>query len=222
MAELLLAGPVVASLEQDMRVRIQVLAEQGVTPTLALVRVGNRPDDLSYEGMLLKHADQLGIAVQVFALAADATTETLVSQIHAINADAHIHGCLLFRPLPSGVNDKQVCDSLAIEKDIDGISSAALGSIFVGSDEGFAPGTAQACVTTLDHYGISLAGKHVVVIGRSLVIGRPVALLLLHRHATVSICHSRTEHLAEHTRQADIVICATGKARFYDAQYAAT
>lgn len=219
MATLLLAKPVVDALQETIQSRIEVLADQGVTPTLGIVRVGARPDDLSYEKMLLKQAQAVGIAAQVFELAATSSTEDVLAEIEEVNNNPSIHGCLIFRPLPKAIDEKRVCDALAIEKDIDGISCAALGAVFMNSPEGFAPGTAQACLTTLDHYGVPLEGKHVVVVGRSLVVGRPVALLLLHRHATVSMCHSRTSDLAKLTQQADIVICATGLARKYDARY---
>lgn len=123
----------------------------------------------------------------------------------------------MFRPLPSEMEDKLVCDELAMAKDIDGVSTASLGAVFTDAKEGFAPSTAEACVRALDFYDIPVEGKHVVVVGRSLVVGKPVAMLLLRRNASVTICHSRTEDLPKIMRTADIVICATGRARAFDA-----
>ena len=145
--------------------------------------------------------------------------EKLLLQLRRINGDSKIHGCLLFRPLPENMEEKLVSDELAMAKDIDGISTASLGAVFTDAVEGYAPCTAEACVKMLDHYNIPVEGKHVVVVGRSLVVGKPVAMLLLRRNASVTICHSRTADLAEITHTADIVICATGRARAYDARY---
>ena len=146
------------------------------------------------------------------------TQSELHSQIQCINQDASIHGCLLFRPLPDFMDEKQICDELHMQKDVDGISSASLGAVFTDSPEGFAPCTAVACEKILDHYQIPIEGKHVVVVGRSLVIGKPVAMLLLKRNASVTICHSKTDGLESIMRSADIVICATGRARAYGAE----
>ncbi|MCI8468446.1 MAG: bifunctional 5,10-methylene-tetrahydrofolate dehydrogenase/5,10-methylene-tetrahydrofolate cyclohydrolase [Eggerthellaceae bacterium] len=213
MATMLTGKPVIEAMREDLLTRVAALAERGVTPGLAIVRVGERPDDLSYERTAVKRAEGLGIAVRVEALPADATQAQLEAVIDAVNDDASIHGCLLFRPLPAQMDERAVCDRLAAAKDVDGISSASLAGVFADTGEGFPPATAQACLEVLDHYGIPVAGRHVVVVGRSLVIGRPVALMLLARHATVTLCHSRTERLAAHMAAADIVVCATGRAR---------
>lgn len=215
MAKTLTGKEVIAALRDDLLVRIERLAALGVTPTLAIVRVGERPDDLSYERTALKRAEGLGVAVRTFVLPADATQARLEAVIDEVNADAGIHGCLLFRPLPSGIDERAVCDRLAPEKDIDGISSASLAGVFADTGEGFPPATAQACLEMLDFYDLPVAGKRVVVLGRSLVIGRPVAMMLLARHATVTLAHSRTADAAAHTREADIVVCATGRAKAY-------
>lgn len=217
MATRLTGKEVVARMGENMRDRVEALAAQGITPTLAIVRVGERPDDLSYERTALKRAEGLGIEVRSMVLPVDASQDELLSIIENINADDGIHGCLLFRPLPKSIDEKAVCDALAPRKDIDGISAASLSAVFTGEGEGFAPATAQACIEMLDFYGIGLEGKHVCVVGRSLVIGRPVAMMALERNASVTICHSKTSNLAEKMRGADIVICATGRARAYGA-----
>ena len=175
--------------------RVEEIKARGVEPTLAIVRVGKRPDDLSYERTAIKRATSLGIATRVFEMDEFVTQSELHSQIQCINQDASIHGCLLFRPLPDFMDEKQICDELHMQKDVDGISSASLGAVFTDSPEGFAPCTAVACEKILDHYQIPIEGKHVVVVGRSLVIGKPVAMLLLKRNASVTICHSKTDGL---------------------------
>lgn len=219
MPQLLTGKEVSAALGEDLRERIARLAACGITPTLAIVRVGERPDDLSYERTAVKRAEGLGIAVRPFTLPAEASQAELEAVIDAVNADDAIHGCLMFRPLPSTMDERAVCDRLAPEKDIDGISSASLAGVFADTGEGFPPATAEACLATLDFYGIPIEGRRVVVLGRSLVIGRPVAMMLLARHATVTLAHSRTEDAAAHTREADIVVCATGRARAFGPEY---
>ena len=219
MAELLKGKPVVDAMAQDIRARVEALAASGVTPTLAIVRVGERPDDLSYERTAMKRAAGLGISVKQYVLDAEASQADLEAALRDVNADDQVHGCLMFRPLPRTIDEKAMCDTLAAAKDIDGISTASLASVFTDGSDGFPPATAEACVKVLDHYQVPIEGKHVVVIGRSLVIGKPVAMMLLRRNATVTMCHSRTENLAEVCRAADIVICATGRARAYGREF---
>ena len=219
MAQILTGKEVAAAIKEDLAPRIEVLAAAGVTPCLALLRVGERPDDLSYERSAIKVAAGLGIATKQFTLAADVSQKEISAAIAAINDDAAIHGCLMFRPLPKGIDETAMCNQLDVRKDMDGIGLPALASIFAGTGEGYAPCTAQACIEMCDFYNIPLVGKHVVVVGRSLVIGKPVAMLFLQRNATVTVCHSRSENLAEITRQADIVVCATGRAKAYGAEY---
>lgn len=219
MAKLLTGKEVSSAIWENLMPRIDRLRAAGVAPTLAIVRVGERPDDLSYERTATKRADTLGIAVRRFELPADATQAQLEEVVDLVNTDETIHGCLLFRPLPVAMDERAVCDRLAPEKDIDGIGSASLAGVFADTGEGFPPATARACLETLDFYGIPVEGKRVVVLGRSLVIGRPVAMMLLARHATVTLAHSRTEDAAAHTREADIVVCATGRARAFGPEY---
>ncbi len=219
MAELLKGKPVVDAMAQDICARVEALAASGVTPTLAIVRVGERPDDLSYERTAMKRAAGLGISVKQYVLDAEASQADLEAALCDVNADDQVHGCLMFRPLPRSIDEKAMCDTLAAAKDVDGISTASLASVFTDGSDGFPPATAEACVKMLDHYQVPIEGKHVVVIGRSLVIGKPVAMMLLRRNATVTMCHSRTENLAEVCRAADIVICATGRARAYGREF---
>lgn len=217
MADLLLGKPVADAMAADIVARAKALTASGKQPTLAIVRVGERPDDLTYERSAMKRANACGIAVKQFVLPADASTDDVLAAVAAVNSDDSIHGCLLFRPLPEGIDEQTVCNALDPAKDIDGITRGSLATLLAGTGEGFAPCTAAACIDILDHYGINPQGKKAVVLGRSLVIGKPVALMLLARNATVTVCHSRTQDLASAVRDADIVVCATGRARAYGA-----
>lgn len=215
MAERLAGKPVVEKIAEELGSRIGSLVERGVECGLALLRIGERPDDLSYERTAVKRAESLGIKLRRTVLEDGASQDEIEAAIDGINRDASAHGCLMFRPLPGDIDEQAVCDTLKTEKDIDGISSAALAAVFMDRDFGFAPCTAAACMRMLDFYGIPLEGAHVVVVGRSLVIGKPIAMMLLRRNATVTLCHSRTKDLASTMRAADIVVCATGRARMF-------
>ena len=195
MAELLKGKPVVDRMAEDMRGRIAALEEQGVKPTLALVRLGQRPDDLSYERTAVKRAAGLGIHTKPYVLDEFAPEAALKATLQSINYDKTVHGCLMFRPLPTFMDEKAMCNTLTAAKDVDGISLASLAAVFTDAPDGFPPCTAAACVAILEHYKVPIAGKHVVVIGRSLVVGKPVSMMLLRRNASVTICHSRTENL---------------------------
>lgn len=219
MTRVLHSKPVTDAIADDLAHRVDRLHILGIDPTLAIVRVGSRADDLSYERTAIKRAQALGLSTRVFEMDEKVSQEKLLLQLRRINADSNIHGCLVFRPLPENMEDKLICDELAMAKDVDGVSTASLGAVFTDAKEGFAPSTAEACVKTLDFYDIPVEGKHVVVVGRSLVVGKPVAMLLLRRNASVTICHSRTTDLAKIMRTADIVICATGRPRAFNADY---
>ncbi|MDO5023293.1 bifunctional 5,10-methylenetetrahydrofolate dehydrogenase/5,10-methenyltetrahydrofolate cyclohydrolase [Slackia piriformis] len=219
MPRILAGKPIIDALKEDGLKRVAVLKDRGVDPVLAIVRIGARPDDLSYERTAIKRAEALGIGVRLFQLDENAGQDALMKAIGEINADQGIHGCLMFRPLPAGYDEEAACEALDPRKDVDGIGRAALAHVFTGRGEGFAPCTAAACLEMLDGYGMAIEGKHAVVVGRSLVIGRPVAMMLLERNATVTVCHSRTENLPAVVKAADIVVLATGRARAYDKTY---
>lgn len=212
MAEILKGAPVAAAMSEELIARAEKLKENGITPTLAILRVGERPDDISYETGAMKRCDKIGIAVKRFLLPADCTGEQLLDTIREINGDAAIHGCLLFRPLPDREMEAAVCALLAPEKDVDGMTAGSLAAVFAGKGAGFAPCTAQAVVELLDHYGVDPAGKRAVVVGRSLVIGRPVSMLLQQRNATVTMCHTKTADLGAECRRGEILVVAAGKA----------
>ena len=211
MATILKGAPVVAAMNERSATLCQQLKAQGITPTLAVVRVGEREDDLSYERGVTARCSKAGVEVRQFLLPADASQEELLKVIAAVNADDSIHGCLLFRPLPKQFDDRTVRAALAPEKDIDGITDASLAGVFTNTALGYAPCTAQACMEILKHYNIPLSGKRAVVVGRSLVVGKPAAMMLDRENATVTLCNSRTRDLPAVCREADIVVVAMGK-----------
>ena len=218
MAELWRGAPVAAAMTEKLTSQAAELTACGIIPTLAMVRVGERPEDLSYERGALKRCEAIGIAVRQFLLPPCVDQQTLLDTIEQINADHGIHGCLLFRPLPVHLDEAAICSALSPAKDVDGITAGSLATVFAGGGEGYPPCTAQACLEILDYYGYSLKGKRALVVGRSLVIGKPVSMLLLNRHATVTICHTRTADLAGECRRADVLVAAAGKAGAVSAQ----
>ena len=221
MAQLLKGLPVANALTEVLTERVAALNEKNVTPTLAILRVGERSDDISYETGAMKRCAKVGIAVRQFLLKDDCTKEELLDTIREINADSSIHGCLMFRPLPDKAMEEAACGLLAPEKDVDGMTSQSLASVFTGKGVGYPPCTAESCIELLDHYGIDLQGKRVVVIGRSLVIGKPVSMMLQERNATVTMCHTKTVNMAEVCRGAEILVVAAGKAGVVDGSFVA-
>lgn len=203
--------PVAARLDAEMQKQVSALKSRGVTPTLALVRVGERPDDLAYERSILKHAEKVGLQVKVITLPTQSDTQRVSDVIGTINRDAAIHGCLIFRPMAAQIDDAVICDALDPAKDVDGITPGSLAGVFTGKAIGYPPCTAEACLKILDAYDMDPAGKKVCVVGRSLVIGRPVAMMLLARNATVTICHTRTVDMPAIMRGADIIVAAAGQ-----------
>ena len=212
MSTILKGAPVVAAMNEANAARCAALREKGVVPTLAVVRVGERPDDLSYEKGVMARCAKVGVEVKQFLLPADASQEELLRVIAGINADAAIHGCLLFRPLPKQFDDRTIRAALSPEKDIDGITDGSLVGVFTNTAVGYPPCTAQACLEILKFYNIPLSGKRAVVVGRSLVVGKPAAMMLDRENATVTLCHTRTADLAAECRRAELLIAAAGRA----------
>lgn len=219
MATILKGAPVVAAMNEANSARCEALKARGITPTLAVVRVGEREDDLSYERGVINRCGKVGVAVKQFVLPAEATQDELLAVIAGINQDSNIHGCLLFRPLPKQFDDKTVRAALAPEKDIDGITDGSLAGVFTNTDLGFAPCTAQACLEILKYYQVPLSGKRAVVVGRSLVVGKPAAMMLDRENATVTMCNSRTQDLPALCQQADVVVVAMGKRGFIGGEH---
>jgi len=219
MAELLKGAEVVTALNEKMAKEIAALKEKGVSPTLAILRVGERDDDVSYEKGAIKRCETVGVAVKSVVLPADVQQSELLRAIDALNKDASVHGVLLFRPLPKHLDEDAVCAALDPGKDIDGITEGSLAGVFTGSGKGYAPCTAQACMEILDHYNIDCKGKRAVVVGRSLVVGKPAAMMLMGKHATVTVCHTRTADMPSVTRNAEILIVAAGKIESLTKEY---
>ena len=219
MAQLLKGAEVVSALNETIQADVAALLSRGVTPTLAILRVGDKPDDLAYERGAMKRAETVGVAVRQIALPQTVSQDELLAEIEKINSDESIHGCLMLRPLPKHIDDLRAREALLPEKDIDGITEGSLAGVFTGTKRGFPPCTAQACMEILRHYQIDLAGKNAIVIGRSLVIGKPVAMMLLGQNATVTICHTKSKDMPALTKKADILIVAAGKPGVVGAEY---
>ena len=219
MAELLKGAAVTAALNEKMTADVAALKTKGVSPTLAILRVGEREDDISYERGAMKRCDSVGVAVKNVILPADVSQEKLMATVEELNLDAGVHGVLIFRPLPKHLDEEAVRHALAPAKDVDGITDGSLAGVFTGSGEGFPPCTAQACMEILDFYNVDLKGKRAVVIGRSLVVGKPVGIMLMGKHATVTTCHTRTVDMASVAREAEVLVVAAGKANAVDKSY---
>ncbi len=198
---------------------IQSSLSMDIVPTLAIVRVGDRPDDISYERGATKKLTDFGLAVKSFSYPEDITDDSFRKSFEEVNNDKNIDGILLLRPLPKHIDESEIERIIDPKKDLDGISPINIAKIMMGDKSGFAPCTAQAVIELLKFYNIPIKGKNVVIIGRSLVIGKPLSMLMLSEDATVTICHSKTENLKEVTKRADILVAAIGRAKLIDASY---
>lgn len=209
---ILLDGTATAkTLRQEVAVRAARLKEtHGVAPGLAAVLAGDNPASVTYVAMKRRACDRAGILSVVHEFGSDATTEQILACVRKLNDDPTIHGILVQHPLPPGIDEHLILATVAPEKDVDGIGRASLGELVKG-DAPFVACTPQGMITLMDRYNLPIAGKHAVVIGRSVILGKPMALLLLNRNATVTVCHSRTADLPSHTRQADILVAAVGR-----------
>ena len=219
MAKLLLGKEVNASINEEIKAKVEKLKAQDITPTLGIIRIGEREDDIAYEKSAAKRCETLGVAYEKFLLPADVKEEEVLKTISQVNKNDKIHGVLLFRPLPKHLNEDRIVNALAVEKDVDGITDLSMAGVFMGKDMGYAPCTPSACMKVLEHYGIDCTGKKVVVIGRSQVVGKPAAMMLLKKNATVTICHTRTKDLAGTCRNAEILVAAAGRAKMLNGDY---
>ena len=219
MATLLKGAPAAQALAERTAEKAAALRARGVVPTLAILRVGQRPEDLSYERGAVKRCDAAGVAVRSVVLPPDVSQASLEAAIRALNADGAVHGILLMRPLPAPLDDEAARRILAPTKDVDGITDLSLAGVFTGGGQGYAPCTAQAVIELLRYYGVPMKGARAVVAGRSLVVGRPAAMLLMAQGATVTLCHSATHDLTAETRRADILVAAIGRMGFFGAEH---
>lgn len=211
--------PVAKAMLADLQVRIDDLKEQGIVPKLTVVRVGAREDDLSYERGIYKRFEGVGAKVETIELPLSVTQEELERVIESLNNDSTVHGVLMFRPLPKTLDENRIKSLLAEEKDVDCLTSANDAHLFAGDKKGYPPCTPQAVMEILEQYDIDLTGKRVTVVGRSMVVGKPVAMLLLSKNATVTICHTKTKNLQEECRKADIIVACAGVPKMITSEY---
>ena len=219
MAEILKGAPVTKALNEKMSAKVEELKEKGVEPTLAIFRVGERADDISYEKGAMKRCEQVGVKVKNVVLPADVDSDTFFATLTVLNEDKAVHGILMFRPLPKHIDGEKARQMMNPAKDIDGCTDGSLAGVFTNTKVGFAPCTAQAAIEILDYYGVDCKGKRAAVIGRSLVVGRPVSMMLMHKNATVTTCHTRTVDMPSVTREAEILIVCSGQMESIGAEY---
>ena len=199
----------------------QVKSIEGPLPHLAIIRVGERPDDCSYERGAVKKMDKVGVRCTTYTFDADIDNDTFQAEFDKINENPDIDGILMLIPLPKQLDEKQIENKIDPRKDLDGISPLNLAKVYAGDESGYAPCTAEAVIEMLDYAGIDIKGKRVTVVGRSLVIGKPVSMLLMKRNATVTVCHTKTVDMAGTCKNAEILVAAAGSARMIKKEYVA-
>jgi methylenetetrahydrofolate dehydrogenase (NADP+)/methenyltetrahydrofolate cyclohydrolase len=205
--------PVVNALCEKLMSDVEQLKQKGIIPKLSIVRVGEREDDLSYERGIIKRFSQVNAIADVIALPNDCSQEKLEAAITALNEDSSVHGILMFRPLPTHLSEDKIKSIILKEKDVDCMGLDNLVSVFAGDKNCYPPCTPQAVIEILDHYKIDVTGKRVTIVGRSLVVGKPLSMLLLSKNATVTICHTKTANLEDECKKADILIACAGVAK---------
>ncbi len=204
---------------QDLKIKVEELKGRGISPKLAILRVGERDDDLAYERGVLKRFESAGVEVEITALDAGVSQEELDETFDGINADPKVHGILVFRPLPKPLSDEHMRKTIDSGKDVDFMDIRNMEKVLAGVPDAAAPCTAEAVMSLIKHYNIETKGKKVTVVGRSLVIGKPVALLLTTANATVTVCHTKTHNMEEECRNADIIVACCGVAKMINASY---
>lgn len=219
MANILKGKEVVKKVKESMKRDVKDLNNRGITPTLAIIRLGENPDDIAYERSILRNCEGVGIEGKVYEKDVNISTEDLISLIEELNVDNNIHGILIFRPLPKHIDEDIIARTISPLKDVDCMNPLNLEKIFEGNMEGFAPCTPKAAVMIMDHYSIPLEGAHVVIINRSMVVGRPLSMMLLGKNSTVTICHSKTKDLKSFTNSADVVVTALGRPNYVTDEY---
>lgn len=217
--EILKGLPVANAINEKLVEQIKDI--KGPLPHLAIIRVGERPDDCSYERGAVKKMDKVGVRCTTYTFAADIDNDTFQKEFDKINENTDIDGILMLRPLPKQLDEKLIERKIDPRKDLDGISPLNLAKVYAGDESGYAPCTAEAVVEMLDYAGVDIKGKRVTVVGRSLVIGKPVAMLLMKRNATVTVCHTKTVDMAGTCKNAQILVAAAGSARMIKKEYVA-
>ena len=219
MGEIIKGKPVGDALSEILKGECEALVKEGIQPKLAILRVGAKPNDLSYERGALKKCDTIGIVAEVTELSEDTTQEQYIEALEKLNKDSSVHGILTFRPLPKGIDEEVIKNVISPEKDVDCFSPMNTAQLMEGDKTGFPPCTPTAVVEILKHYNVPLKGANVVVLGRSMVVGKPVSMLLLGENATVTICHSKTQDLSKVCSQADVLVAGVGRARMVTSDY---
>ena len=215
-----LNGKIIAKeTEEALKSRVnKVKLRLGFKPVLATILVGDEPASVTYVNMKAKACERIGMESRIVRLKAETTTQELLQEIDILNNDAKVCGILLQHPVPKGIDERMCFDRIALSKDVDGVNSQSFGQMVMGKDA-YVSATPLGIIRILKHYNIELAGKHAVVVGRSAILGKPIAMLLLNENCTVTICHSKTKNLPEILRSADIVVGAVGKPKFIQASW---
>lgn len=219
MALLMKCDAAIAAMNKKICAAAEKLKASGTEPRLTILRVGGKPADLAYERGAKKRMAACGITVSQVILPEDVSQACLLAEIEDLNSDDSVHGVLMFRPLPKHLDEKAAAATLVTVKDVDGITDGSMAGLYSGSGRGFPPCTAAAVLEILDYYGIALQGKRVTVVGRSLVVGKPVAMMLIEKNATVTVCHTKTADLPARCREADILIAAAGRSKMIGAEH---
>lgn len=211
--------PVADRITENLIEETKKLKELDIVPKLAIVRIGENPDDMSYERGAMNRCGKIGIDVQNIVLQGDVSEGEYIEAIKNLNEDKNINGILCLRPLPKNINENKVKSIIDAKKDVDCFNPINSAKLFEGEKDGYAPCTPEAVMKILNHYEVDLSGKKVVVLGRSLIVGKPVSIMLMGENATVTICHSKTENLAEEAKNADVLVAAIGRAKMVDKSY---
>lgn len=219
MAKILTGKEVADKITEDLKTEVEILKEKNIFPKLSILRVGANPSDLAYERGALKRMEKCGIKTEVVEFSEDVNQETFLKKLEEVNKDSNVHGILIFRPLPKQLNEGEIKYFISPEKDVDCLSTINIGKVTEGDSTGFPPATPAAVIEMLKYYDIPMEGKNAVVLGRSLVVGKPMAMLLLGENATTTICHSRTKNLDQICSKADILVAAVGRPRMVDKNY---
>ncbi|HDK7162796.1 TPA: bifunctional 5,10-methylenetetrahydrofolate dehydrogenase/5,10-methenyltetrahydrofolate cyclohydrolase [Clostridium botulinum] len=219
MTKILYGNEVALKIKEDLNLRIDKLKEKNIIPKLAILRMGNKPDDIAYERSIIKSCEKLNIETKVEELNEDILEEDFLKLMESLNDEKEIHGILVFRPYPKHLNENTINSSIALNKDVDCMHPLNLERIFEGDLNQFMPCTPEAVIEILKYYDIDLKGKNIVIINRSMVVGKPLSMMVLSNNATVTICHSKTIDLPSITKKADIVVTAIGKAKLIKEEY---
>lgn len=219
MAEIMKGKPVADAIKEELKKKVEDLKARNIVPKLGIIRVGARPDDLFYEGGAKKTCTAVGMDCEVFEYPEDIDQAAFEKAVSDVGAKKDVNGILMFSPLPKSLDERKIRSLIPVEKDVDCLTLGGAAKVFTDDATGFPPCTPTACMDMIHHYDIPIKGKKCVVVGRSLVVGKPLAMLLLREHGTVTICHSRTENLPKVCQEAEILVAAVGRAKMIKADY---